>query len=469
MNSGQTKQRVFSKIFMHKTIALIKLKFNSLNSSSSRKGLYSLADQAASSITNFLTGVIIGRTCLQEEFGLYMLCYSTILLVADIQMSLISSPYMVFSQRLTGNQLARYTGSILVHQMIMSGFLIFLLIGGGLFASYSPFFASLNDTASYISVLFTLAITITFILLRDYIRKVCFALFQMKSALLLDISSGMIQLSGLLILSQTQMLSAGSSFAIIGISCAITAAAWFFLNRKLFIIDLNQALLDFKKNWNLSKWVFLSGLLWACGMTLYPWVLTLFHGTAANGVWGACFAIAALTNPLILGIQNYLGPKVVQVYTEKGLVEVWTFCIRSSILFCCTILPFSLILFFFGDQLLVLIYGEPYKGNGLVVSILSLNLLALAAGFSVSRALLAIERSDLFFAANFVPLSIMLTAGLFLVKTYGPLGVASALLTGSIITSIVMFTLFSRVLKTSEKEKRGDNNQEACCNNNTEG
>lgn len=427
--------------------------FKRLSSNSSRKGIISLFDQAAASLTNFLTGVIIGRNCLQEEFGLYMLCYSTILLVADIQMSLISSPYMVFSQRLSGPKLARYTGSIFVHQMILSICLIFLLIAGALLFNWLPALAATTDAGSYASVLWTLAVTITFILLRDYIRKVCFALFHMYNALLIDVSSGILQLAGLFILARMGLLSASSSFAVIGAACALTSVIWLYAKRQTFTVSRSQALLDFKKNWEFSKWVFLSGVLWALGMTLYPWFLTIFHGTAANGVWGACFAIAALGNPLKLGIQNYLGPKVVQEHTRGGLTALWKFVIKSTTLFCLAVSPFCLLLIFFGEQLLVLIYGEQYAGNGMVISLLSLNLLALAATYAISRAFLAIERSDLFFIANFVPLFIMLTIGLLLVKNYGPLGVAEALLIGSAVTSIVMFMLFAKVLREARKKK----------------
>ena len=59
-----------------------------------------LADQGVSSATNFLTGVIIARACSKEELGLYMLGFSLVLFVTDLQTSLISTPYMVYAPRL---------------------------------------------------------------------------------------------------------------------------------------------------------------------------------------------------------------------------------------------------------------------------------------------------------------------------------------------------------------------------------
>jgi len=59
------------------------------------KGFIALTDQAVASATNFLTGVIIGRACTKEQFGLYMLGFSIVLFVMSLQTSLISTPYMV--------------------------------------------------------------------------------------------------------------------------------------------------------------------------------------------------------------------------------------------------------------------------------------------------------------------------------------------------------------------------------------
>ena len=45
------------------------------------KGWFSLVNQGVVSATNFLTGVLIGRFCTKEEFGLFVLGFSIVLLV----------------------------------------------------------------------------------------------------------------------------------------------------------------------------------------------------------------------------------------------------------------------------------------------------------------------------------------------------------------------------------------------------
>ena len=55
----------------------------------SLKGIVTLSDQAIVSAVNFLTGVIIARTCSKEGFGLYTLGFSIMLFVVNMQGALI--------------------------------------------------------------------------------------------------------------------------------------------------------------------------------------------------------------------------------------------------------------------------------------------------------------------------------------------------------------------------------------------
>jgi len=111
-------------------------------------------------------------------------------------------------------------------------------------------------------------------------------------------------------------------------------------------------------------------------------------------------------------------------------------------------LPVSLLclaLIFWGGRLMTLLYGRQYAGNGLVVAILAVNLLVGAAAFPFSRALFAIERADLEFLVNFAALFMMITLGLWLVRTFGPLGAAIGFLGANFVTSTVRAGVFLRL------------------------
>lgn len=406
------------------------------------KGFIALADQAVASATNFLTGVIIGRACTKEQFGLYMLGFSIVLFVMSLQTSLISTPYMVYSPRLKGSARVRYTGSVLIHQLGLSILAVIALAVGGVALSFGV------GPQGLAPVVWALVVVITFILVREYARRVCFANLRFKTALILDSCVAVVQIGGLLLLAYLGLLSASMTYWIVGLACGIAAVGWLISKRKTFALQLTRAISDFGRNWSFGKWVFASGLLWALSMNLYPWILAAFHGTASTGVWAACFGVTAIGNPLLLGMQNFFGPKIAHSYAEGGPIILRRFVIKASGFFTLLITPFCVALLLFGGSLIVVLYGDKYAGNGLVVSILALNLLVSTVAFSFSRALFAMERADVDFAVNFVALFILLTLGFWLVKAFGPLGVACALLTGNTTATAVRYILFSRLVRS---------------------
>jgi len=103
------------------------------------------------------------------------------------------------------------------------------------------------------------------------------------------------------------------------------------------------------------------------------------------------------------------------------------------------------VMIFWGGRLIALLYGRQYAGNGLVVTIMALNVLVTATAFPFSRALFAIERADVDFLVNLAALVIMVTLGLWLVRAFGPLGAALGFLGSGLVISAVRARAFLRL------------------------
>jgi O-antigen/teichoic acid export membrane protein len=283
---------------------------------------------------------------------------------------------------------------------------------------------------------------ISLIMLREHARRVSFARLRLKTALLFDTSIAVGQTAGLLLLARLGLLSASRAFWVIGSVCGAAVLGWLWSDRECYYPRFRESLADLQKNWVFGKWVFASGLVWALGMNLYPWFLAYFHGTASAGVWAACLGVVSVGNPLLMGIQNFLGPKIAHVYASYGPKALRRFVFKiTGVLF----LPVSLmcvVLMVWGGRFVVLLYGRQYAGNNLVVAILSINLLIMATTFSFSRALMAIERADLDFLVNFAALFIMVVLGFWLVRTFGTIGAALGFLTAYLVTSLIRVAVF---------------------------
>lgn len=414
------------------------------------QSIVSLADQCVASATNFLTGVIIARACSKEELGLYILGFSLILLAGDLQTTLIATPYMIFAPTLDERAKALYTGSTLIHQLVLSLLIVMALIGGGIAATHGIGPRTLGP------VLWILVVAVTFILLRDYVRRVSFAQLQMKAALLVDCSVGAVQICGLLILAHFHILSAQGAYWVMGASCGAAAVGWLLLNDTRLVISISHSISDFRRNWSLGKWVFLSGLVWTVSMNLYPWFLTAFHGTASAAAWAVCLGAVAVGNPAVLGLQNFLGPKIAHVYAEKGRRTLCKFVLKASAASSLPMSVFALSMALFGGSLVTLLYGQKYAGNGLAVTILTLNLAVSVVMFPFSRALFAINRAGVDFVVNFIALSIMLTLGLWLARVYGVAGAVFGLLIANIAASIVRYLVFWILIRSKGKDETAD-------------
>ena len=409
------------------------------------QGFFSLADQAVASIANFVTGVIIARSCSKESFGLYMLGLTIVLLVTDLQASLIATPYMVYAPRLKGEARAQYTGSTLIHQLLLSLITMVCLIGAA-FATRLGF-----GPRGLGPVMWALAATVSLIMLREFARRMCFARLAMKTALLLDTCTAVGQLTGLFLLARFGLMSTPRAYWLIGSVCGIVVLSWLWLDRKSYDLHLGRALADFQRNWSVGKWVFGSGLLWTASTNIYPWLLASFHGTAAAGVFAACLGVVSASNPILLGVQNLVGPRVAHEFAAKGPRALRVLVLRISAVLAIPVTLLTVVLIVWGDRFIGLLYGHRYAGNGAVVAVLALNLLVTALAFAFSRALFAIERADLDFQLNVATIVIMLTAGIWLVRTYGPLGAASGLLLANVATSILRAGLFLRLpMRVSE-------------------
>jgi O-antigen/teichoic acid export membrane protein len=402
-------------------------------------GAFSLADQAVVSATNFLTGVILARATSKEELGLYMLGFTLILLMLDLQTSLVATPYMVYSPRLKGKAHALYTGSTLIHQLT---FCLIAMLGVACSAVAVTHGIGPRGLGP---VLWALVLVITLIMLREHARRVSFARLRLKTAFLFDMFIAIGQISGLVILARFHLLSASRAYWVIGAVCGIGVAGWLWFDRGFYDPRMSESLADFKKNWMLGKWVFASGLVWAVSMNLYPWFLAAFHGTASAGVWGACLGVVSVGNPALLGIQNLVGPKIAHSYVAAGSKALRRLVLRITVAICLPVSVLCLALIVWGGRLVTLLYGRQYAGDNLVVAILALIILVAVPSFSFSRALFAIERADLDFQVSLAALLVMVTTGFWLVRAFGVLGAACGLLATNFIVAAVRAVAFLRL------------------------
>jgi O-antigen/teichoic acid export membrane protein len=407
-----------------------------------QRGFFALCDQGVVSLTNFATGVIIGRVCGKAELGIYTLAWTLLAMATGISSTLTSTPYAVFGPLLVRSRQRRYLGSIFVHQVVISGIFALVLVVGAALGSWQRWFSGSIST-----VLITVAGIILFIGLRDFVRGVSFAELRIGSALVVDVAACLVQGVGILLLVHFGALTTYRTYILLGFASAAAAGGWMAFRWQAFRIDARLCALDGKRNWRFAKWVLGSGFLGTIAMFAYPWLLAAFHGTAVTGTWAACAAIVAIGNPVLLGLSNYVGPKIHNVYASSGTATMQRSVYSSSLLFTGLLLPFVLVLACYGERIIVGVYGKSYAGTAGVILLLALNMVISAMSFPFSRGLFSLDCAKADMMVNIVTVALLFTVGIALAKSYSLFGAGAALLGSTTITTAIRIGVFAREVR----------------------
>lgn len=403
------------------------------------KAALTLAGQGVVSAGNFAASVLIGRSS-QEELGLYVLGFTIVLFAINTQTALITTPYTVFSPRMRGRHLRRYSGSTLLHQMTLA----LTLMAGAALAGIAA-----GGGEGLPRVLLALSAVIGALLFKEYARQVSFARLHAGTALLLDMSVAAVQIGGLAWLAYLGGLTASRAFLAVGCGAAFAGLTWLAFRRASFSPSPRWAVQDLRRNWRFGKWLLAQNLAFAATNQLYPWMLAGFHGTEATGAFGACMAIIFFSNPFILGMSNFLGPKTVHAYVEGGIPGMRRVVRKATLFFTASMGLFCIVVFIAGGWAVETLYGPRYAGYGMTMSLLAVSQLAWAYTIPPNFGLNAMERPDVAFKSLLIALLITVTLGIWLVRAHGPSGVALGLLLGNLAA-----TAFNRWMYAREARKR---------------
>jgi O-antigen/teichoic acid export membrane protein len=383
--------------------------------------LLAVAGQFFASLTNFGTGVIVGRACGPTEYGLYFLGFTILVFLLELQNALISTPYSVYAPRQAEGEAAWYRGSVLAHQgtlslLVSAGFLLAALVSA---AGFGPH--------GMAPVFMALAAASVFFLLRDQTRRLCFAHMQMRTALVCDALVAVLQLGGLYAVYRAGWLTPAAAYGVVGVACAVVSLGYFWLADGGVKVSFARGREDFARHWVFGKWVVASAVLWGVSMNFYPWLINYYQGPEQAGVWGAAFTLVSLGNVFMMGVHNFLGPKIASVYATSGAPALRRYVFEANAALAVPMLGLCAVLYIAGEWMLGLVYGEAFAAGAPVMTVLAINLTLLALAFVFSRGLFAIERADLDFQVNFIPLVLLFAAGIPLVREYGIKGAAWAL------------------------------------------
>ncbi|MEL6898863.1 MAG: hypothetical protein AAFP90_22415, partial [Planctomycetota bacterium] len=350
-----------------------------LRSNAGVMGILALADQALVSGTNFVTGVAVA--CNGEvALGQFSLAFSIIVIVANGMRAFVVTPYTVYARRSDEPRRRVLRGSTLVHFLsVMIGLLgvaacvlaiVFFAVGTG--PTGVPDLAieiagkSVSETGAVgppdadepALPLFGLTIATTFagfgFLIREYMRRMAFADLQFLSAVVMGSVSSGLMLAYLFVC--WGKCNAISSLWMIGWTTLVPSLTLFLVRVSATSIQRLTLLADVWQNVQFGRWMAIAQLTNTAQVFAVHWILLFLGGVEATGKYAAAWLIVQLANPFLQGIGNSADPILARSFAEGGTARMGRTANNYTLLLAGTLIPFSVILLFFGPSLYQFIY-----------------------------------------------------------------------------------------------------------------
>ncbi len=398
-----------------------------------------IADQALVSGTRFLTSILIGRMCGQEELGVYALTFAAYLLFACAQESLITSPYTVFCTRLQSDARRKLAGSVLLHSLCLSlSAALMLSLGACLLLT-------LHGSTSLLPAALTLAATLPCLLLWEFGRRYAIAHLKLYQALVFDAVTCLLQITGLAWFVWQDKLSFVSGFLALAFGCACTSVFCLFYFREHFQPRWSRVKTDWARHWKFGRWVWSGQIVDLLHGYVPAWILVLALGTAATGIFSACENIVLLSNPLLLAIANLVAATSAHARTAGGYLAVRRVIQSAAITSFGAMGLLWVILLFYGERVLTFVYSAQFSGYGHVVGIIATGapLWALSRVISIGLRTLEVPASE--FRGKVAGLLTTTILSILLVLPFGIAGVAYAVVAGCAVSTLWQALVFYRL------------------------
>lgn len=401
-------------------------------SGSARQGGLSVVDQAIVSVTSFVTSVIVARVTSRADLGIYYLGLTLVFLARGIQAQVIVAPYLVYSHRRHGRDAEAYTGSVLVHQLVLSALSAVCLVGlaGGLWLGVGP--------KALIPVVWVLLAAMPLLLIREFSRSHCLCQLKMAGAVGMDVTNAVLQLGALLLLARWGALSVANAYAVMGGVAAVVSVQWFAMYRNEWRIELSRALADWRRNRSFARWALASHLVGSTSPHIMPWILVAASGERAAGLFGACGTLAGVANMFVIGLSNYVAPKAARAFAYEGKAALCRFLWQAVATFSAVVGGCCLLCLVAGEWLVVRIYGAQFAGGGPILTVGVVSVLAISIRIVVGNGLWAIDQPWATLVPDLCSLAVTVGMAMALVPSLGAMGGALAVLGGTVTGAALM-------------------------------
>jgi len=388
-----------------------------------------------------MTSIILARALGIDLFGYFSALWLIILISSSVIMASCVFPMMSnFPKQILTNRNTYISGNILLFLCVVFSISIVLtVVGLVVFSGHKTF-----DVHLFLLLIGTL-ITIN---IQDFFRRLLITINKANKALISDIVTYTSRLLGLLILWEYSSLDIYSAFYV----CAVSAVVGSILTLKLLptFDDSYHALkYVYSINSRSAKWLLPSGLMQWTSINLFISMAAFLISPAAVGIIKVCQSLLAVLNILIQGAENIIPLQASRVFRELNGQAMWKYLLKVSILGAVPFILLSIVCFFFGANILTLVFGDAYQQDGSdVLFVYSIAYVFVYLIVPIRAGLRTIEKTQIWFQAYVASSIVSLSLVYWLEVNFLSLGAVIGILIAHIVlisyTVLVLLRLYSR-------------------------
>lgn len=364
---------------------------------------WALAGQGVLSITRFFSKMVVGGRFgsgesgygSEAELAYYDAAFGIMLLILALHEAFVTTPLTFFNHREKKAGEQTFAGKMLCLSLMFSAIalIVMLVVTGYQFA-----FTGISEGFLWAMIGLTLLLPIQVV--KEFSRRWLFANLQIRQATILELgfAASFLILIGLLIyLAQINAATVFGMTLIANVICLI--GWWIFFGNSFALtkVGLSAQAVD---NFRYGKWIAGENVCSVAMMYFSQWFLISRIGEIGAGVYSACLTIVFLANPFLLGVSSVFAPQVAKVFNKQGWRGMFPILLSYSGFVVVVLAGFSAALFFMGESLTTLAFGEKYSeyfvanngGSNTITFLLSLSLPCFGLSFLLTCCILAADK-----------------------------------------------------------------------------
>lgn len=392
---------------------------------------WALGDQLVVSGFNFLSNILLARILGIEEFGRYVLAWTIVLFVQNLQFSTISSMMLSVGPKQNAAETRAFFGAVFVHQAIFAVASAGLALSGGYVAAAAFPSLRLNTIA------LPLAVAVICWQTQDFFRRYFFSVNRPEISFFIDTIRYVGQT--IAILAMSTWLPANSVTALWLISAAATAGA---LAAIPYVPPLEYSLRAVigagLQGWHFSKWLIASALVVFLFTNLFTFAAGIVLGAAAVGAMKAAFTLVSIANVVIEACVNVIPTGASRKFIREGRRGLISY-LKKVAIYGTLAIALLLAAILAGPKFwLHLFFGSEYEAYwNLVLWYAGIEIM-IFLGLVVGTWYRTLESTRAIFYANAFSVMLSLAVAYPLISHFGVTGVVVGLMMGQFAQLVLM-------------------------------